>query len=172
MLTVNPLTASMAWPVFVFFPTQKRTSGGSSETAVNELTVSARIAPSASVVMIVTPVANCPTVWRNARESIMSKGGVGAGLKTRPYSTDIVRVDEIRYRPAVQVVLGHALLGESLVLRACPRELGDHQRLEADALVIAEVVAFVQLVAAAELGAERIPHQLHHLDAILGAVTV
>jgi len=52
----------MSCPVFVVLPTQNRTSGGSSETPVNELTVNARITPSISVVMIVTPVAKCPSV--------------------------------------------------------------------------------------------------------------
>src|SRR5262245_27352366 len=56
-------------------------SGGSSDTEVNALAVIARMAPAAPVAITVTPVANWPTVWRNARESSMSgiDGGPFAG---------------------------------------------------------------------------------------------
>jgi hypothetical protein len=37
-------------------------------------------------------------------------------------------------------------------------------------LVVAGVVALVELVPAAELGADRVPHQLHQLDPLDGVV--
>jgi len=52
----------MSCPVRVFLPTQKSTSGGSSDSDVKELAVSACTVPSISVAITVTPVANCPTV--------------------------------------------------------------------------------------------------------------
>src|SRR5205085_296453 len=48
----------------------KSTSGGSSDTDVNEFTVTPTCAPSAMrVVTIVTPVPNCPSAARSARGS-------------------------------------------------------------------------------------------------------
>ncbi len=44
--------------------------------------------------------------------------------------------------------------------------------IEADALVIAEVIALVQLVPAAELGADGVPHELHQLHAVYGLVAI
>ena len=40
------------------------------------------------------------------------------------------------------------------------------QRVAADLLVAAGVVDLVELVAAAELGADRVPQELHQLDAL------
>ena len=62
MLTQNRAPTVMSCPVFVFLPTQKSTSGGSSDSDVNELAVSACTVPSISAAITVTPVANCPTV--------------------------------------------------------------------------------------------------------------
>jgi hypothetical protein len=70
MLTENPDARWMSCPIFVFVPTQNKTSGGSSDSDVNEFAVIALIEPSTSVAMMVTPVANRPTVCRNARGSI------------------------------------------------------------------------------------------------------
>src|SRR5437763_280209 len=49
------------------------------------------------------------------------------------------------------------LIGEQIFLRS--------QRLDADVLVIAGIVHLVELVAVAELGTDRVPQELHHLDA-------
>ena len=53
-------------------------------------------------------------------------------------------------------------------MRAAPAAPGEPQRVEADLLVVAGVVALVQFVAPAELGADRVPDQLEELDALLG----
>ena len=58
MLTQNRAPTWISCPVRVTFPTQKRTSGGSSDSDVNELAVSACTVPSISVAITVTPVAN------------------------------------------------------------------------------------------------------------------
>ena len=67
-------------------------------------------------------------------------------------NSDVVRVDQVGRGPSVKVIFRHALFREALILFALPRRVGHHQRLESDALVIAEVVPLVQFVAAAELG--------------------
>ena len=80
---------------------------------------------------------------------------------------DIVRIKPGVVDPAVLVVVGHALLGERRHLVEMPVARALPQRLDADVLVVAGVVALVELVASAELGADRIPQELHHLDALL-----
>ena len=62
MLTQNRCAQADELPVLVFLPTQNSTSGGSSDSDVNELAVSACTVPSISVAITVTPVANWPTV--------------------------------------------------------------------------------------------------------------
>src|SRR5215510_6222354 len=71
MFTANLVPTLMACARWAFFFTQKRTSGGSSETDVNALAVIARRDPLVPVAMTVTPVANWPTVLRYERGSIM-----------------------------------------------------------------------------------------------------
>src|SRR6267142_3400855 len=85
---------------------------------------------------------------------------------------DVVRRDQIGRGPAVEIVLRHALLRESPELRGPAAVLGHLPRDQADGLGSARVVPLVQLVAAAELGADRVPQELHELDAIdrVGAV--
>ena len=46
------------------------------------------------------------------------------------------------------------------------------QGLDANVLVVAGVVCFVEAVAAAELGADRIPQELHDFDALFVADAV
>src|ERR1044072_191931 len=46
------------------------------------------------------------------------------------------------------------------------------QQLRADVLVVARVVALVELVAPAELGAHRVPQELHHLHPLLGGLSL
>src|SRR5918995_361484 len=157
MLIENPAAEWIEWPALVSLPRQKSTSGGSSEREVNELAVMARISPSISTATTVTPVANRPAVWRNARASI---GITELPATTPPRAqllrselldnrTHIVRADHVRRRPAVEVVLRHALLGKSLIPLGSAGDIGDQQRLETDALVVAEIVALVELVPAA-----------------------
>src|SRR4029434_11071327 len=91
----------MSCPAFVPLPRQKSTSGGLSESEVNELAVSARIDPSTSIAMTVTPVTNWPTVCRNVRGSIdiSFESGRRRTLRLRPDllddRADVVRLDEI-----------------------------------------------------------------------------
>jgi hypothetical protein len=75
-LIEKPVAAWMACPALVCLPTQNRTSGGSSDTEVKELAVIARIVPSTSRAITVTPVTNWPTVWRNVRASIGMLGSL------------------------------------------------------------------------------------------------
>ena len=56
MLTENPWAVCINRPKWAFFPTQKSTSGGSSERELNAFAVIALIVPSPSVAMTVTPV--------------------------------------------------------------------------------------------------------------------
>src|SRR5688572_2272795 len=81
-------------------------------------------------------------------------------LPFRHQRAHVAGIDHVLCNPAVEVVFGHALLREPLVTGRRTGHVGDQQRLETDALVVAEVVALIQLVAAAELAADRIPHQL------------
>src|ERR1019366_8531697 len=66
--------------------------------------------------------------------------------------------------PAVGVVVGHALVDQRLHRRHVPPALCAGQRLGADVLPPAGVVALIQFVPAADLGADRVPQQLHDLD--------
>src|SRR5205085_11763922 len=79
---------------------------------------------------------------------------------------DVVGVDEVGHGPAVEVVFVHALLGEALVAVSLTAGGGGEQDLHADVLVVAAVVALVELVAAAELAADGVPEQLHELHAL------
>src|SRR4029453_15807377 len=105
---------------FVCLPRQNSTSGGSSESEVNEFAVMARISPSSSMAITVTPVTNCPTARRNARESnAVSIVSNTQSLRFRSQSfqdhADVVGLHEIGRRPALEVVFRPALLGEALV---------------------------------------------------------
>ena len=54
------------------------TSGGSSDSELNELAVSPTRSPLASsVVMMVTPVANRPSAWRSVRVSVTGSSAIG-----------------------------------------------------------------------------------------------
>src|SRR5688572_26327065 len=174
MLTENPGAVWMSCPALVPFPRQKSTSGGSSDSDVNEFAVMARIEPSTSRAMTVTPVTNCPTVWRNVRSStsMVRAGSILRRSQLLHDHADVVSAHHVGRRPAVQIVFRHALFGEPLVALRGARDVGHHERLEPDALVVPEVVALVQLVTPAELAADGIPEQLHQLHALLGAVSV
>src|SRR5262249_60950064 len=75
-----------------------------------------------------------------------------------------VRVGQVLRLPAVDVVLAHAALGELLPAVVLARGEGTEQGVAADLLVAARVVDLVELVPAAELGADRVPQKLHELD--------
>src|ERR671936_336520 len=67
---------------------------------------------------------------------------------------DVVWVDQVGDGPAVEVVLGQALLGKALVLGELPAHLRGEKQLGAHVLVVAGVVALVQLVPGAELAGD------------------
>src|SRR5439155_5279855 len=85
---------------------------------------------------------------------------------------DVLRRDQVGHRPAVEVVLGHALLGEAPERLRLAARLGHVQGDDADGLRPARVVALVQLVPPAELGPHGVPEELHQLDALDGAGAV
>src|SRR4051812_11319686 len=90
----------------------------------------------------------------------------GGWLSATGEEGDVVVADEVRHRPAVQVVLGQAGLGEPLHGIGLALRLRGEEQLGADVLVVAGVVALVQLVPAAELGADGVPQGLHDLDPV------
>src|SRR5215510_15976380 len=89
---------------------------------------------------------------------------------TAPYQSDSTqragpgRVDQILDRPPVKVVLRHAGLGELLPAVVLTGAQGAEQGVAPDLLVAAGVVDLIELVAAAELGANGVPQELHELD--------
>src|SRR5262245_40184631 len=80
------------------------------------------------------------------------------------FDAEPLDVDPVLRLPAVDVVLGHAALGELLPAIVLPRGERAEQRVAPDLLVAAGVVDLVELVAAAELCADGVPQELHQLD--------
>jgi len=113
-------------PECAFLATQKSTSGGSSESDVKAFAVIPRTVPSISAAITVTPVTKCPTVRRNSLGSmaICYAGDLFMIALTSALDTRSVAIQ------AVEVVLGHALLGEAHVTLARPSDVGDDERLE------------------------------------------
>src|SRR5438477_5060131 len=66
----------------------------------------------------------------------------------------IVRIEPSRIGPAVFVVFGHALVGERRHLLERAGRARIPQRLDADILVVAGVIALVKLMTSAEFGAD------------------
>ena len=62
-------------------PRQKSTSGGSSDNDVNEFAVIARISPSTSIAITVTPVTKRPTVCLKVRESMDITRSLGRRIR-------------------------------------------------------------------------------------------
>src|SRR5262245_28363549 len=79
----------------------------------------------------------------------------------------VIRIKPSRTDPAVLVVLSKALLRERDHAVERARGARVPHGVDADVLVVAGVVAFVELVTAAEFGADRVPEKLHDLDALL-----
>src|SRR5262245_11680414 len=94
-----------------------------------------------------------PACWRKSSAQILLR-----------FDAEPPDVDQVLRLPAVDVVLGHAALGELLPAIVLPRGQGTEQRVAPDLLVAARVVDLVELVAAAELAADRVPQELHELD--------
>src|SRR5436305_16688 len=80
---------------------------------------------------------------------------------------DVVGVKPGGIAPAVFVVVRKTLLGQRDHAIEGAAGARAPQRLEADILVVAGVVHLVELVPAAKLRADRVPQELHYLDALL-----
>src|SRR5262245_12913149 len=87
----------------------------------------------------------------------------------RPRTSNLIRIAPCRVGPAVLIVISKALLGERDHATQGARAARMPQRLDANVLVIAGIVGFVEAVAATELAADRVPQQLHDLDPLLVA---
>ena len=83
---------------------------------------------------------------------------------------ELAWIAEIGDLPAIQVVLGHAFLGETLEFIGVAGGLRAEQAVASDFLGLAAVVDFVKLMPAAELARQTVPQQLEQLDAFLGLV--
>src|SRR5438552_15170159 len=115
--------------------TDTSTSGGSSDTDTKALAVMAWVRSWCRVVTIVTPLAKRPSAARNWRLSTTA---------VFHHDVDIVRIDQIRHGPAIQIVFSHALFGEALVLGGLAQMLRHHQGFKAHALVAPEVVTLIE----------------------------
>src|SRR5690242_11246720 len=67
--------------------------------------------------------------------------------------------------PALEIIVAHALLDELGAAFHDAALLGEAQHVEPHLLVVARIVALVNLMTAAEFGADRIPDELEELDA-------
>src|SRR5258705_674131 len=85
---------------------------------------------------------------------------------------DIVWIYEILRGPARQVVVAHACAYEILHRAEITGGSRCHQRFDAQVLVVASVVAFVEFVPSTEFRADRIPEKLEQFDAINGGTAV
>src|SRR5580658_7936707 len=104
--------------MFERLSSETRINGGSSDTDSNALAVMPCVCSSYWAVRTVTPLAKRPNALRNCLVSIAwftncRETSLAAVLH---YNTNIVRIDQVRHSPAVQIVFRHALLGEALVL--------------------------------------------------------
>src|SRR6266511_553205 len=88
------------------------------------------------------------------------------------YDTDVVRVDEVGHSPAVQVVLTHALLDKPLTGICHAIRHRREQHFHTNVLVVAGIIAIVQLMTSTELAADGIPQELHELYSILCVVAI
>src|SRR6516162_7539411 len=76
-------------------------------------------------------------------------------------------VEPRRVSPAVLVVVGQAPVGERNHAVQASGAARMPQGLDANVLMVAGVVGFVEAVAAAELRSDRVPQELHDLDPLL-----
>src|SRR5213080_3433763 len=111
---------------------------------------------------------NAPSIASSGRWSVQVMELIPRRARPRrPRIRDVVGVKPGGIAPAVFVVVRKTLLGQRD--HAIERAAGARapQRLEADILVVAGVIHLVELVPAAELRANRVPQELHYLDALL-----
>src|SRR2546423_15021186 len=86
--------------------------------------------------------------------------GLG-GKVTLSEHAHIIWIDEVGGGPAVEVVFGHALIGEALPALVLARADRRPQRIDADLLVASGVVDLVELVAGAGPPAPPGPPKIH-----------
>src|SRR5207245_1042701 len=116
--------------------TQTSSRTGRSDTEQTALAVIPAALPSATVVTTVTPVAKCAIACRYATSS--SGTALSRVPVRRPANdADVVGVHQVRHRPAVQVVLGEALLREGLEAVELAHRLHGVDDVHADGLVVA-----------------------------------
>ena len=85
---------------------------------------------------------------------------------------ELAGIGEVGHLPAVEIVFGHAFLGEALEAVGIARRLRAEQAIAPDLLGRAAVVDLVELVPAAELGCQAVPEELEQFNALLGLVAV
>src|SRR5215469_7911017 len=100
-------------------------------------------------------------------EAIIAPAAGSSKCLYLPHQTDIAAVAIGGMAPAVLVVIGHALIGERFHLLERAGALRLLQLEHADELMAAGIIHLVELVARAEFGADRVPQELHDLDALL-----
>src|SRR5262245_3263715 len=147
--------------------TDTTTSGGFSEPDMNALAVIACGARRGPAVSTITPVAKRPSARRNTRSSsALGTSSTPPAYPTTPSAegAQAVGVDQVLRLPPVEVVLGHARLGELLPAIVLARGQRPEERVAPDLLVASRVVDLVQLVPASELAPDRVPQELHQLD--------
>src|SRR5215467_5871459 len=91
-----------------------------------------------------------------------------SGNRTHHHHQPVARHSKPRrISPAVLVVIGETLVGERDHAVQGSRAARMPQGLDANVLMVAGVVGFIQAVTATELGADCIPQELHDLDPLL-----
>src|SRR6185503_2464724 len=116
-------------------------SGGVRDPAMKALAVMPKTSPPTSVVTTVTPVAKRLMTFRNRAGGIVLKARCisdsgSATMSLLHHDVNVVGIDQVRHRPAVQVVFGHALLGEAAEFLGLPHHLGGHDDFGPNVLVV------------------------------------
>src|SRR5262249_11294426 len=117
----------------------------------------------------ITPIHYSPFATRHSPASFATRQSLRLRPRRGRRGRLLARIEPSRIGPAVLVVVGHAVLGQPDHAVERTRGARVPHRLDADVLVVAGVVALVELVPGTELGADRVPQQLHDLDALLVA---
>src|SRR5215471_4454110 len=112
-----------------------------------------------------------PTTWSGRSDATTSRNRRPADTTAmaKPYNNRLrpraLGVDEVSSRPAIEVVFGHARLGELFPAVVLAGRERPEESVAPDLFVAARIVDLVELVPAGELGADRVPQELHELDA-------
>src|ERR1700744_1136726 len=156
MLTPKrPAAMTMPW-VCARLAIETTQSGGANDPDMNAVAVLPCGASSVATVTTVTPVTNPPIVLRNSSAS----NGACAFMVDAPPSfavthqmvAEFAGVREVGNAPALEVVFGHAFLGETLEFVGGARSLRAQQAIAPDFLGRAAVIDLIEFVASAEFG--------------------